>query len=322
MDIKVLDGILVNPGDLSWSSISELGSLTVFERTTNAELSDHLNDVEILLTNKVKVSRDIIYSLPKLKYIGEMATGYDNIDIRAASERGIPVCNVPGYSTSSVAQLTWSFILDSVYHPARRSEEVHRGDWVRSKDFSFGQKGLFELQGKTIALIGLGKIGIAVAEVAKSFGMNIIANVRDPSKHKKDEGWIRFTTLNECFGDSDFISLHCPLTKETQEMVNQSLIKLMKPTAVLINTARGRLVNENDLAVALNEGKISGVYTDVLSSEPPSAANPLLNARNCVITPHIGWGTKESRMRLIEETARNISGFLNGHLRNVVNGNF
>lgn len=318
MKIVILDGYSINPGDLNWALLEALGNLTVYERSAPDEVLERSKNAEIVLTNKSKVPGEVIGALPKLRYIGELATGFDNIAIRAAAQRNIPVCNVPGYSTQSVAQLTWALILELTYNVKRRSDEVHAGAWTRSKDFCFGHQGLFELQGKTIALIGLGLIGSAVAKIAMAFGMNIIAAVRNPAKYNIPG--IRIADIDECFEQADFVSLHCPLTESNRQMVNTELLKKMKPSAYLVNTARGGLIHEQDLAKALREKQIAGAAVDVLSSEPPAADNPLLNAPNCVITPHIAWATKEARERLLFESAENIKAFLNGELRNVVNG--
>ncbi|HRO45518.1 D-2-hydroxyacid dehydrogenase [Agriterribacter sp.] len=318
MHIVILDGYSINPGDLNWSSLETFGNLTVYDRSAPEEVQERSAGAEIVLTNKSKIPGDVIHALPQLRYIGELATGYDNVDIETAAKRNIPVCNVPGYSTSSVAQLTWALILELTYNINRRSNEVHNGAWTRSKDFCFGHEGLFELQGKTLGLIGLGQIGSAVAKIGMAFGMKIVATVRNPAKY--DMPGVSFASVNECFAQADFVSLHCPLTDANREMVNKELIERMKPTAYLINTARGALVNEQDLAGALNHKQIAGAAVDVLSLEPPPAGNPLLKASNCIITPHIAWATRQARERLLYESAENIKTFLNGGLRNVVNG--
>lgn len=318
MNIVILDGYTINSGDLDWAPLERLGTVTIYDRTAIDKIAERAIDAEIVLTNKAKVSDDIIRNLPKLKYIGEMATGFDNVGINAAAERNIPVCNVPGYSTHSVAQLTFAFILELIYKTGARSADVKDGAWTRSEDFSFGHKGLFELYGKTIALIGLGKIGTAVAKIANAFGMRVIANVRHPERYTVSD--VLFTGKEECCREADVLSLHCPLTEETKGMVNQSFIELMKPSSFVINTARGGVINEADLAKALNGGRIAGAGLDVLSSEPPRDDNPLLKAANCIITPHIAWATREARGRVLNETVRNIEAFLAGNPRNVVNG--
>ena len=317
MKIVILDGYTINPGDLTWEGLEALGELTVYDRTPAEEVADRCQGAQLVLTNKAKVSADAIKKLPDLKYIGELATGYDNIDIKEAALRNIPVCNVPGYSTMSVAQLTWALILELVCKTSQRSGEVHDGAWVRSKDFCFGHAGLFELQGKKLGLIGLGQIGSAVAAIGQAFGMEIIANVRNPKKYTMPG--IRFVSREECFREGDIVSLHSPLTDETRQMVNAGLLSTMKPSAMLINTARGALINEKDLADALNNDRIAGAALDVLSSEPPLKDNPMFTAKNCIITPHIAWATIEARQRLLDESIENIKAFLNGKPRNVVN---
>ena len=317
MNIVILDGYTINPGDLDWSPLEKIGSLKVYERTAIDDVVERSQDAEIVLTNKTKITGDAIKALPRLRYIGELATGYDNVDIKTAAEKNIPVCNVPGYSSSSVAQLTMALILELVYKTGKRSEQVHAGAWTKSKDFCYGHIGLFELEGKTLGLIGLGQIGAAVAKIAMAFGMKVIASVRNPDKYAMKG--IRFVNREDCFREADFISLHCPLTDDTRQMVNAALINIMKPSAYIINTARGALINENHLAAALNNNRIAGAALDVLSAEPPSADNPMFNAANCIITPHIAWATKEARTRLLNESIKNIEAFLEGKVRNVVN---
>lgn len=319
MEMVILDGFTLNPGDLSWKPFEDLGKLTVYERTAPEEVAQRVGNAAIVLTNKAKVLGEAIEQMPGLQYIGELATGFDNIDIKAAAKRNVPVCNVPGYSTHSVAQLTWAFILELTYHTARRSAEVHGGAWSRSKDFCFGHEGLSELQGKTLGLVGLGQIGMAVANIGLAFGMHILAVVRDPSKYSNVTG-IEFASREDCFRQADFVSLHCPLTDDTRQMVNAALIATMKPSAFIINTGRGALIQEDELASALKEAKIAGAALDVLSSEPPPVDNPLIGAPNCIITPHIAWATREARQRLLNESAWNIKAFLDGKPRNVVNG--
>lgn len=317
MKIVLLDGYSINPGDLNWSVLEALGDLVVYERTAPGDVWERAKEADIVLTNKAKIPGDVIEALPRLRYIGELATGFDNVDIHSAARRNIPVCNVPGYSTFSVAQLTWGLILELTYQISRRSNEVHQGAWFRSPDFCFGHEGLFELQGKTLGLVGIGQIGGAVAQIGKAFGMQIMAAVRRPDAY--DMPWVRFTTVEACFEQADFVSLHCPLTETNRQMVNKDLLAKMKPTAFLINTARGALVNEIDLANALITKQIAGAAVDVLSSEPPPAQHPLYNIPNCIITPHIAWATKEARERLLKEAAENIKAFLGGNYRNVVN---
>lgn len=318
MKIVILDGYTINPGDLNWEKLEAIGNLTVHDRTPVEEVPNRCRGAQFVLTNKTKINAEAIKQLPDLKYIGELATGYDNIDIKEAALRNIPVCNVPGYSTMSVAQLTWALILELVCKAGKRSAEVYDGAWVKSKDFCFGHAGLFELQGKKLGLIGLGQIGSAVAKIAQAFGMEVLANVRNPAKHNMPG--IRFVPRADCFAQADIVSLHSPLTDDTRQMVNTGLLSTMKPSAMLINTARGALIAEQDLADALNKDLIAGAALDVLSSEPPSRDNPLFQAKNCIITPHIAWATIEARQRLLDESAENMKAFLGGKPRNVVNG--
>lgn len=317
MQIVILDGYTLNPGDLSWELLEKLGTVTVYDRTSPEQVVERAKDAEIVLTNKTKVSAAAIEALPQLKYIGELATGFDNVDIKTAAARNIPVCNVPGYSTHSVAQLTWALILELTYKVQQRSEDVHNGGWTKSEDFCYGHQGLFELHGKTLGLIGLGKIGTAVANIALAFGMKVVAVVRNPNKYNLPE--VRFVSKEECFAAADFISLHCPLTDDTRGMLNADLIKKMKPSAYIINTARGPLINETDLAEALKSGTIAGAALDVLTAEPPKQGSPLFGLDNCIIIPHIAWATKEARQRLLNESVKNIEAFLEGNARNVVN---
>lgn len=318
MKIVILDGYTLNPGDLDWSELEAFGELKVYDRTSPEEVYERAKGAQILLTNKTKITAETIEKLKELKYIGELATGYDNIAIEAAAKRHIPVCNVPGYGSSSVAQMTWAFILELCNQVGRRSNEVKEGAWVRSKDFSFGGAGLVELKGKTLGLIGLGAIGSEVAKIGLAFGMKIMAAVRHPENYKI-EG-VKVVKDKDCvYQAADVVSLHLPLTDDNQEMIDAKVLQKMKKTTFLINTARGGLINEKDLAEALQNGEIAGAAVDVLSTEPPSADNPLLQAPNCLITPHVAWASKEARTRLLKIAAQNIQGFLDGKLQNVVN---
>ncbi|HHY85686.1 MAG TPA: D-2-hydroxyacid dehydrogenase [Verrucomicrobia bacterium] len=317
MKAVVLDGYTLNPGDLSWDELKALGPCDIFDRTPPDEVLARAVDADAILTNKVVLSREIIQRLPRLKYIGVLATGTNVVDLEAARERNIPVTNVPGYATASVAQLTFALILELTFHVARHSDAVRSGDWTRSADFSFHLAPLVELSGLTLGLAGFGSIGRAVARIGAAFGMNVIATVRRPPAG--DCSGARFVDLETLFRESDVLSLHCPLTPETHHLVNRERLALMKPGAILINTGRGPLIDEAALAEALNEGRLAGAGLDVLSTEPPDATNPLLRARNCVITPHIGWATRAARIRLMREVVENLRAFLNGNPRNVVN---
>ncbi len=316
MKIVVLDGYTVNPGDLSWEALEALGECTVYERTAPEELYTRAAEAEILLTNKVVLSAESLEKLPKLQYIGVLATGYNVVDIEAARKQGITVTNIPAYSTSSVAQMVFAHILNITQQVKLHSDEVRQGRWTSNSDFCFWNTPLIELQGKRIGIVGLGNIGFKTARIALGFGMRVCAytsksSLQLPPKIKKLE-------LDKLFATCDIISLHCPLTEKTRNLVHAQRLALMKPTAILINTGRGGLVDERALADALNNEKIYAAGVDVLSSEPPLTDNPLLTARNCYITPHIAWATEEARRRLMEITVSNIQAFLNKKPENVV----
>lgn len=316
MKIVVLDAYALNPGDLSWVALKELGETIIYERSTVTETATRIADADVALTNKALLPADIIDHATNLKYIGVMATGYNVVDIVAARKRNIVVTNIPAYSTQSVAQLTLAIILELTNHVAIYAQSVRNGDWSRSKDFSYQIKPIMELQNKTLGIIGLGKIGQAVAKMALAFGMQVIASHRHPERDKM-EG-VRFVDEEACFREADIVSLHCPLNEQNKHFVNRQLLEIMKPSAFLINTSRGGLINEQDLASALNAGSIAGAGLDVLSSEPPSENNPLLHAKNCLITPHIGWSTYEARHRLMLDVVKNLVAFQNGSPVNVV----
>ena len=316
MKIVVLDAYALNPGDLSWETLKELGETIIYERSTVAETSARIADANVVLTNKALLPADIIDNAANLKYIGVMATGYNVVDIVAAHKQNIVVTNIPAYSTQSVAQLTLALILELANHVAIYAKSVRNGDWNQSKDFSYQIRAIMELQHKTLGIIGLGKIGQAVAKMALAFGMQVIASHKHPERDKM-EG-VRFVNEETCFREGDIVSLHCPLNEQNKHFVNRRLLEIMKPSAFLINTSRGALINEQDLASALNTGRIAGAGSDVLSSEPPSENNPLLHAKNCLITPHIGWSTYEARHRLMLEVVKNLIAFQNGSPVNVV----
>lgn len=317
MKIVVLDGYAANPGDLCWDELKALGECTVYDRTAPAEVLERSTGAEILLTNKTVITAEHIAALPGLKYIGVLATGYNIVDVAAAKEHGVIVTNIPAYSTDSVAQMVFAHILNIAQQVQHHSEEVHKGRWTDSKDFCFWDTPLLELHGKKIGIVGLGHTGYATARIAIGFGMEVYAYTSKthfqlpPEIHKME--------LDELFRECDIISLHCPLTDTTREMVNAGRLRLMKPTAILINTGRGPLVNEQDLADALNNGTIFAAGVDVLSQEPPRADNPLLTAKNCYITPHIAWASTAARERLMQIMSGNIRAYQNGKPINVVN---
>ena len=316
MKIVVLDAFAMNPGDLSWDNLRKLGETEIYERSSWEETKKRIADAEIILTNKSVLNEELINSAKKLKYIGVMATGYNIIDITAAHTRNIIVTNVPSYSTASVAQLTFAFILDLTNHTALYAKSVSNGDWVKSKDFSYHLKPIMELQDKTLGIIGFGQIGKAVAKIAIAFGMKVISSHKHPERDKME--LVKFVDEKICFKEADIISLHCPLNENNQHFVNKELLQTMKPTSFLINTSRGGLINEPDLADALNKEIIAGAALDVLSTEPPTEGNPLLHAKNCIINPHVAWATFESRSRLMNVLVNNVKSFLNGNPENVV----
>ena len=310
MKIVVLDGYGLNPGDLSWDAVSQLGELTVYDRTSSEEVIERSAGAEAILTNKTVITAEIMEALPDLKYIGVLATGYNVVNIDAAREKGIVVTNIPAYSTPSVAQMAFAHILNLAQQVQHHSEEVRKGRWTNNADFCFWDTPLIELREKKIGLVGLGHTGFNTARIAIGFGMQVTAYTSKSSLQLPPE--IKKRTLDELFSECDIVSLHCPLTDETKELVNAERLRLMKPTAILINTGRGPLVNEQDLADALNAGKLYAAGLDVLSSEPPKADNPLLTARNCYITPHIAWASLEARTRLMDILVENIKAFQAG----------
>ena len=316
MKIVVLDGYGLNPGDLSWSAWEALGEIKVYDRTSPSELLERSAGAEVLVTNKTLITANDMVSLPELKYIGVLATGYNVVDIDAAKARGIVVTNIPAYSTSSVAQMVFAHVLNITQRVGYYANENTQGRWTNNADFCYWDTNLVELDGKKMGIVGYGNIGKATARIALAFGMEVLAYT---SKEQKDlpQG-IKKATLDELFTESDVVSLHCPLTPETKELVNAERLKNMKPSAILINTGRGPLVNEQDLADALNEGRIAGAGLDVLSVEPSVANNPLLSAKNCFITPHIAWATKEARTRLMDIAINNLRSYQEGNIINNV----
>lgn len=310
MKIVVLDGYTANPGDLSWDELTSLGECVIYDRTAPEEVIERASGAEVVLTNKVMITAAHLAALPVLKYIGVMATGYNVIDMDAARRRGIIVTNIPAYSTPSVGQMTFAHILNIAQQVQHHSNEVHRGRWVNSVDFCFRDTPLMELQGRRIGLVGLGQTGYNTARIAIGFGMKIGAYTSKSRLQLPPE--IKKMELDQLFHECDIISLHCPLTEQTNEMVNARRLALMKPSAILINTSRGQLINEQDLADALNEEKLYAAGLDVLSTEPPRADNPLLTARNCYITPHIAWASTAARERLLTMLTENLQAFIDG----------
>lgn len=316
MKIVVLDGYALNPGDLSWNEMGKLGELTVHERTSPNELLERAYDAEVLITNKTLITAANMDALPHLKYIGVLATGYNVVDIEAAKKHQIVVTNIPAYSTSSVAQLVFAHLLNITQRVDYYTKENKKGRWTNNSDFCYWDTNLIELSGKKMGVVGLGNIGQATASIAHAFGMKVYAYTS--KSQSMLPAYIQKIELDELFSVCDVISLHCPLTKETQEMVNAKRIKTMKPTAIIINTGRGALINEKDLADALNNEYIYAAGLDVLSSEPPLPDNPLLSARNCFITPHIAWATVEARSRLMNIAVNNLKNYMEGNVINNV----
>ena len=316
MHIVIVDGYTANPGDLSWAAFEQCGSLAVWDRTAPRERFERCTDAEAIITNKVVLDRPLLERLPRLKYIGVTATGHNIVDSACARQRGIVVTNVPNYCTASVAQHVFALIFELAHRVGLHDASVHAGRWSRSPDFSYWDTPQVELTGKTIGLIGYGHIAQAVARIALAMDMKVIVQTRTP----RAAAGVEFTDRETIFRVSDVMSLHCPLTPDTAQMVNAATLALMKPTAFLINTARGALVDEAALAQALRDGRIAGAGVDVLSAEPPPADNPLLAAPNCIITPHIAWASREARANLIHHACENLKAFLAGAPINVVNG--
>jgi len=315
MKIVVLDGYTLNPGDLSWDELKALGDCEIYERTPPDQVLACAADAEIALTNKTALDRRTLGSLPKLRYIGVLATGYNVVDVAAAGERNIVVTNAPDYATAAVAQFTLALLLELALRAGDHSRTAREGRWTGCRDFCYWDAPLIELDGLTLGLVGFGRIGQAVGHLAMALGMKVIAfDVVRPPNH-----WVEFVDLETLLRRSDVVSLHCPLTEQTDGLIDAERIALMKPTAFLINTARGPLVNERDLADALNAGAIAGAAVDVLSAEPPAADSPLLSARNCIVTPHIAWAARASRERLMQAAVENVRAFLEGKPQNVVN---
>lgn len=317
MHIVVLDGHTLNPGDLSWDALKQLGSCVIHDRTPPEQVVERAREADVVLTNKALLPREAILALPRLKYIGVLATGYNVVDITAAKERCIPVTNIPDYGTHSVAQFTLALLLELAHHIGHHAQTVRDGRWQKSADFCYWDSPLVELHGLTFGVIGFGKIGRATAKLADAFGMKVLVHNR--SQPKDLPPLYRSAVLAELLSTADVVSLHCPLTPDNKQFINAARLALMKPTAFLLNTSRGPLLDEIAVAEALNSGRIAGAAMDVLSVEPPKAGNPLIGAKNCLITPHIAWATRAARSRLMDVAVENIRGFAEGKPQNVVN---
>lgn len=320
MKIVVLDGYTENPGDLSWSGLEALGEVTVYDRTSYVEapiIAERIGDAEIVVTNKTPISKATIDACPNIKLIAVLATGYNVIDYNYAREKGIPVVNVPTYGTASVSQFSIALLLEICHHIGHHSDSVLAGNWAANKDWCYWDYPLIELEGKTMGIIGFGRIGQAEGRTAKALGMNVLAYDLYPNESGKEIG--TYVDLDTLYAESDVITLHCYLTPENTGMINKDSIAKMKDGVILINNARGQLIVEQDVADALNSGKMGAAGLDVVYTEPIKADNPLLKAKNCIITPHISWAPKESRQRIMDITVDNVKAFLAGSPQNVVN---
>ena len=319
MKVVVLDAYTANPGDVSWEELCCLGEVIVYERTREEEVLKRAQDADVVLTNKVLITRQLMDSLPRLRYIGVLATGYNVVDLQAAKEHGVIVTNVPAYSTVSVAQMVFAHILNITNSVSHYAHEVKADRWTKSQDFCFYDTRLIELDGLVMGIVGLGNIGMSVAQMAKAFGMKVVAVSSKSAPSLEAMGIEKADSYDELFSKSDILSLHCPLTEDTYHLVNTERLALMKPTAILINTGRGPLIDELALADALNSQRLYAAGVDVLAEEPPRNGSPLLGARNCYITPHIAWATLEARQRLLTIAIENVKAFAEGNPVNVVN---
>lgn len=320
MKIVVLDGYTENPGDLSWANLAALGELTVYDRTSltdEQEAIDRIGDAEVVFTNKTPITARIINACPSIRFISVLATGYNVVDYKYAREKGIPVTNVPAYGTASVSQYSIALLLEICHHIGHHSQAVQQGRWQTNPDWCFWDYPLIELEGKTIGIIGFGRIGKAEGRIAKAMGMNVIAHDLHPDDVGREIA--EYVSLNELYARSDVISLHCNLTPENERMINASSISKMKDGVILINNARGQLIDEQDVADALNSGKLAAAGLDVVYTEPIRSDNPLLKAKNCIITPHISWAPKESRQRIMDCAVENVKAYMAGAPVNVVN---
>lgn len=316
MKIVVLDGGLLNPGDLSWEPLHALGEVTVYDTTPADKAAQRLHDADIAITNKVAFSEDLLAHCPRLKCIAVTATGYNIIDLAAARARQIVVTNVPTYGTATVAQFTTALLLALCNRVGEHDADVHAGGWIKSESWCYWLQPMVELAGKRVGIIGYGRIGQAFGAIAQAMGMTVLAHSR--SRPLPESAQLRYVDLNTLYAEADVISLHCPLTPQTKGMINRDALAKMKHSALLLNASRGDLINEADLAAALNEERIAGAAVDVLSSEPPGADNPLLSAKNCIITPHIAWASIDARGRILATTVENVRAFINGEPQNRV----
>lgn len=317
MKIVILDGYTLASTDLNWDGFNKLGDVKYYDRTDSKDTIKRIGDAEIVITNKTAITKEVLDSCKNIKYIGVLATGYNVVDFLYAKEKGIPVCNVPTYGTTAVAQYVFALLLEICHHVGHHDKVVKEGKWTSNKDFCFWDYPLIELKGKTIGIIGIGRIGEATARIAKAFGLEVIAYDKYFSSSAREVA--EEVSLDELYSRADIISLHCPLFKENEKMINAESIAKMKDGVIIINTSRGGLINEKDTKVALDSGKISFLACDVVSTEPIQKDNPLLEARNCIITPHIAWAPKESRQRLMDVAVDNVKAFIEGRVQNKVN---
>lgn len=317
MKIVILDGYTENPGDLSWEGFEKLGEVTVYDRTPAEKVVERIGDAEAVITNKTPLTKEVFEACPQIQYVGMLATGYNVVDVEAAAKRGIPVCNIPTYGTAAVAQMTLALLLEACQHVGAHSDAVKAGEWTKSADWCFWKYPLIELAGKTMGIIGFGRIGQAVGILAKAFGMRVLAYDGFPTQEGRKIA--DYVELDELFAASDVISLHCPLFDSTRGIINKESIHKMKDGVIILNTSRGPLIMEEDLAVALNNGKVYAACCDVVSTEPVEADNPLLGCSNSILTPHIAWAPKESRQRLMDIAVSNLAEFLAGRTVNAVN---
>ncbi len=318
MKIVVLDGYPLNPGDLDWSPLKMLGQCAIYPRTPPEQIVERAQNADIILTNKAPLSAETISQLPQLKYIGLLATGYNIVDIEAASKAGIVVANAPGYGTASVAQMVFALLLEMTQQVGYHAEKVRQGAWAECPDFTFHDRPLYELAGKTMGIVGFGQIGRQVKNIAAAFGMQVLASTEHPEKYLEESN-VEFVDIDELFSRCHVISLHCPLTDQTRHLVNTARLARIKHGAVLVNTGRGQLIDEEAVIEALEEGYLGGYAADVLELEPPHPEHPLLTAPNTFITPHMAWATKEARKRLLDIAVESVAAFMNGQPINRVN---